>query len=145
MAAIVAYITGRALRIVTIVFVVIMALLFAGVWALAYYVSEWWWLLLLPLLIFVLIFLLLRLIVKRITGLIHRHPFTSRQREQLEQFTEKVKHLAEVRNMNVYTYAFVTIWEVLRNRDETSIERMVSDSKSLKSDFAELEKHFGER
>lgn len=145
MGAIVAYVTGQALRIVTITFVLIMALVFAGVWALAYYVSEWWWLLLLPLLVIVLLFLLFRLTVKRIAGLIHRHPFTTEQREQLETFTSKVWGLTEARTTSLPMYALITLRDIIRDRDATTLRKMAKDSGSLKDDFAELEKKFGER
>ncbi len=112
---------------------------------LAYFYSPWWLALATPIIVLVFVYSVLHIVVKRIIRVIHRHPFTTRQREQLEKFTGKLKNLAEVRNMSVYGFAVATIWDVLRKRDETSIERLVNDSKSLTSEFSALEKHFGER
>ncbi|HTK39331.1 MAG TPA: hypothetical protein VL362_00530 [Patescibacteria group bacterium] len=143
--ALAAYSALQSLRLVTIIFSSIIGVLLLITFVLAYFYSPWWLLLSLPFIILAIIYGVIRLLVKKIIAKIHRHPFTTRQREQLESFTGKLKNLADIRNMSVYSYAIKTIWDVLRHRDETSIEKLVNDSKSLKSDFAELEKHFGER
>lgn len=143
--ALAAYSAQQSLRLFTIAGSMLITVLFAIVAALSYYFTPWWWIFALPIVVLLLAFLVMRSLVKRIISRLHRHPFTTRQREQLEKFTGELKGLAEIKNTPVYIYALMTIWDVLRNRDETAIQKLVDSSKSLKSDFANLEKHFGER
>lgn len=143
--ALAAYSAQQSLRLFTIAGSMLIAVLFAIVATLSYYFTPWWWIFALPIVVLLLAFLVMRSLVKRIISRLHRHPFTTRQREQLEKFTGELKGLAEIKNTPVYIYAIMTVWDVLRNRDETAIQKLVDSSKSLKSDFANLEKHFGER
>lgn len=145
MSALAVYVAQRALRLVTIIFVVVNIFLFAIIWLLAETFSGWWLILLIPFFIEVGIFLAIRFIVRRILSAIHRHPFTKAQREELEAFTAKLRSLAAVHATSLPRYAYMTLRDVVRDRDATTVRKFVEDSTTLKSDFAELEKNFGER
>ncbi len=145
MRAVVAYITLRALRVVSIVFGIAIVMAFVDIWVLAYYFGAWLWWLALPLPISLILFLILRFVVLRIVAGLHRHPFTAEQRECLESFTRKVTELAETRSTPLFFYALVTLRDIIRDRDATTIRQLIDNSSSLKRDFAELERHFGER
>lgn len=143
--ALAAYNAQRSLSLFTAIFTAVITVLVVSTVALAYFFSPWWLIVMLPIALFLLAFLVIRKIVDKIISRIHRHPFTKRQREQLEKFTGGLKNLAEIKNTPVFIYAIITIWDVLRRRDETTIQQIINSSKCLKADFAELEKHFGER
>lgn len=145
MRALVTYVSLRALRLATIIVVLIFITLFAGIWALAYYLSPWWWIFLLPLGVVVLAVVIIRLIIMKTIHAIHRHPFTEAQRRQLEAFTDKLARLAEIKDTPLPMYAFITLRDILRHHDATTLRGLVDDSTTLRSDFAELSKHFGER
>lgn len=145
MSALVAYVSERALRLVTILFAASVALALGLTWVLSYFLSDWFWLLAVPTIFAVIVFIAIRFSIKRIISLIHRHPFTTKQREQLESFTHKARELAEVRAMPLPLFALQTLRDLLRNRDATTVRKIVENSASLKDDFALLEKQFGER
>jgi len=143
--AITAFIARKSLSFATIIYVAIFTILIAIIWLLAYYLSAWWWLFALPLVFITLIAFALRLIVSFIIGKIYRHPFSRIQREKLEGFTKKITSLAEAKSTPLPFYAFITIWDIFRRRDATTIRKLIDDSQSLKSDYVALEKYFGER
>jgi ABC-type siderophore export system fused ATPase/permease subunit len=140
-----AYTALQSLRLLTNIISIVVGTLLAITAILSIIISPWLWLIAIPLVLITLVFIVLRAIVKSIVARIHRHPFTTRQREQLEIFTGNLKNMAEVRDTSVTLFALRTVWEVLRKRDETMIEKIINDSADLKKNFAELEKHFGER
>lgn len=143
--ALVAYVAGRSLRLVTILFFTGTAASLTVIGLLAYFFSEWWWLLAAPVIVAVIIFMVIRFVAKRIISAIHRHPFTARQREQLEAFTKKLRSLVANRSTPIAVYAAQTVRDILRDHDATTVRKVVTDTTSLKDDFAELEKQFGER
>lgn len=145
MSALVAYVAQRSLRLVSILFFTGTAASLTVIGLLAYFFGEWWWVLAVPVVIAVLLFIGIRFVAKRIITMIHRHPFTARQREQLEAFTKKIRTIIESRSTPLPVYAAQTVRDILRDRDATTVRKLVTDSTSLKDDFAELEKHFGER
>jgi hypothetical protein len=140
-----AYTATKALRIVTIVFFIIITLLLLAVWALAYYFSAWWWIFAAPLIVLVALFLLLRFVLRRIIRAIYRHPFTRTQREALDKFSGKLARLAEARATPLPVLAFLTVRDVTLRRDTTTINQVMDDSTTLKSDFTDLQQLFGER
>lgn len=143
--ALAAYTATKSVRLITIVFGCILAVLAAIVLALVYFYSNWWLILLLPLVVIGLLFLLLRFIVLRIVRLIYRHPFNHDQRKKLNAFSQKIITLLEARSTPPIFFAIVTVKDILLHRDVTTLRALISDSISLKADFAELEKHFGKR
>ena len=143
--ALAAYSAILSLRLITTIIAAITASLLGITVLLAIFVSPWWLLLLVPIVIVALVAIVMRLIIKSLINRIHRHPFTTRQREQLEAFTDKIATIAEVRNMTAPLLALQLLWDILRHREETTIEKVINDSTTLKESFAELEKHFGER
>lgn len=143
--ALAAYNAQLSLRFFTRFGQIVLAALFVITAVLAYFFSPWWWIFLLPTAVLLLVFVIALKIVRKIIHKLHRHPFTTRQREQLEKFTGQLKGLAEIKNTPVFVYAITSIWDLIRQRDETSIQKLIESSKSLKSEFAKLEKHFGER
>ncbi|NCU39050.1 hypothetical protein EOL96_08515 [Candidatus Saccharibacteria bacterium] len=143
--ALTAYTALQSLRLLTTVISIVVGVLLAITAILSIIISPWLWLIAIPLILITIVFIAVRVIIKSIVERIHRHPFTTRQREQLEIFTGNLKTMAEVRDMSVTLFALRTVWELLRRRDETMIEKIINDSADLKKNFAELEKHFGER
>lgn len=143
--ALTAYTACQSLRLVTNIVGGAIGVLLAITALLSFFISPWLWLIAVPLVLIAFMFFVLRAIIKSIVARIHRHPFTTRQREQLEIFTGKLATMAEVREMSVTMFALRMLWDILRKRDETMIEKIINDSADLKKNFAELEKHFGER
>ena len=145
MRALIAYTALRALRLATLVVVLVSIILFGIIWALAYYLSPWWWVLLLPFIVAVVDGMVIRLIIMKTIHLIHRHPFTEPQRQALENFSDKIARLAEFKATPLPIYAFITLRDIVRHRDATTLRTAIEDSVTLKDDFVALEKHFGER
>ncbi len=143
--ALIAYTALQALRLVTTVAILTIILLFAILWALAYYLSPWWWIFLLPLGAIFVAGVVLRLIIMRTIHLIHRHPFTEPQRQALEDFTGKIARLAEFKDTPLPIYALITLRDIIRHQDAKTLRETIEDSASLKDDFVSLEKYFGER
>ena len=143
--ALTAYVSRRALNFVTAAAWICVGLLCLGVWALAHFSRSWWWLFLIPLAIGMSIFMLLRMMVSRLIQGVHRHPFTSLQKAQFKQFTDKVMGLVEAKSTPLPFFALITLKDLVRHRDASTLRSLISDSKNLKNDFADLERHFGER
>ena len=140
-----AYLALRSLRILSLFVYAVLGVLTLVVGLLAYYFTTWWLVFLVPILVVLFFFLLLRFLVTRVISTIHRHPFTAAQRESLEQFTQKFANLAALRAVSLPGFAYLTLRDILKDRDATTIRERIHDSKTLKSDFSELEKHFGDR
>ncbi len=145
MRALVAYTALRALRLITLVALLCGLVLFAIIWALAYYLSPWWWVFLLPLVVAIIVCVIIRLVIVKTIHLIHRHPFTESQRQALESFTDKIARLAEFKDTPLPIYAFITLRDIVRHRDATTLRSAIEDSTSLKDDFSRLQTYFGER
>ena len=143
--ALIAYTALRALRLATLVAVLVSIILFGIIWAMAYYLSPWWWIFLLPFVVMVVAGIIVRVIIVKTIHLIHRHPFTEPQRQALENFTDKITRLAEFKDTPFPIYAFITLRDIIRHRDATTLRMTIEDSVTLKDDFLALEKHFGER
>jgi hypothetical protein len=61
--AVLSLLARRVIFFGTVVAIVVFALIFAGCWALAYYVSPWWWILLVAYIPLLLVFIVIRLVV----------------------------------------------------------------------------------
>lgn len=145
MNAIIAYLSLRALRIITIVsllFVLVLALL---VRALAYYLHTGWWGLMIPVVIIFALIIISRIIVMRRIHQIHRHPFTEPQRVALESFTTKIAELEEFEYTPFPTYAFSTLRDIMRHKDAKTLRNALEEYPDLADDLKVLDKHFGER
>lgn len=143
--AITAFIARKSLSVATMIYVGTLAILLIIIWLLAYYFSGWWWLFALPLALISVAAFVIRFIISFIINKIYRHPFSRTQREKLEEFTKKITGLIEAKSTPLPFYAFITIWDILRHRDATTIRSLIDSSRSLKSDYTALEKYFGER
>ena len=143
--ALAAYAGRRSLRFATIVTVLVLVALLIGFGLLAYYFSPWWWLFAIPVVLLGIVFFALRWILLAIIRRLYRHPFSRSQREQLDSFAGKVLGLIEARSTPLPFFAFITLWDIIRRRDATTLRKLVNDSTSLKKDFSELEKQFQER
>lgn len=143
--ALASYAGHRSLRFVTIAVVVILAIIFIVIGLLAYNFTTWWWLLAIPFAAAGLVFFGIRWVLQVIIRRLYRHPFSRAQREQLDAFASKVLGLIEARSTPLPFFALITLWDIIRRRDATTIRKLVNDSTSLKKDFTELEKQFQER
>lgn len=142
--AIAAYLARRSLALATLIYLVALAVLVAIIWSLAHYFNDWWWLFAIPLAFITLVAFALRLVLLLIITKIYRHPFNRVQREKLEEFTDKIASLAETSSTPLPFYAFITIWDIFRRRDATTVRKLIDNSRSLKGDYTALEKYFGE-
>lgn len=141
--ALTAYIAHKALNTLSIFIYSCILFIFVLIACLAYYLSAWWWLVAIPFVLLLLVIFASHLLLIRLIKLIHRHPFTAAQRKALRAFSDKLIHLNDVRSFTPAFLALRSLYDVLRHRDVTTIKSIISDSKSLRSDFHELEKFFG--
>ncbi len=140
--ALTAYAGLRAVRLLTILLIVETVIVLIIVGLLAYFFSPWWLLLAVPFAAVTILGLGARWVLLRIIRAIYRHPFSRKQREQLDAFSEKLMRLADVRSKTPPLFALQTIWDIIRRRDATTIRELIADSTSLKKDFKQLESLF---
>lgn len=140
--AITAFLARRTLRVITVIAIIIGLVFLIAIWALATQVSSWWWLLLIPLMIIVAAFLALRWVLNRLINGVYRPALTTEQKASLETFTGKISKLVEARSTPLPIFALLTLWDIIRRRDATTVRSLIDDSKGLKKDFLELEKLF---
>lgn len=145
MQALIAYTALRALRLATLIGILLLLLTLALLWTLAYYLSPWWWVFAVPLGIVAGGALVVRFVVMRTIHLIHRHPFTEPQRRALESFTSKLLRVAEQTGTPAWLYVFYILRDMLRHQDLKTVRDMIQDTTDLKQEFTALEKYFGER
>lgn len=142
--AIAAYAGRRSLYTVTMIVVTALAVSLAGTALLAYYFSPWWWVMAAPFIIIGAIFFVLRWIINQLLAKIYRHPFSRDQRIKLDEFAGKVMAVVEAKSTPPIVFGLITLWDIFRRRDATTLRKLINDSASLKSDFRELEKLFSE-
>lgn len=140
-----AYLTRQALTFATRLFIIIVLVLLLLIGLLAYNFTAWWWLLALPLVVLGLLYLLLYWVIRRLTSLIYRHPYSGAQRQALDGFTDKVRGLLDAKSTPLPIFVLITLKDVLLHKDPRTIRKLIDDSTHLKSDLRDLEKHFGER
>jgi len=117
-------------------------LLFGLVWYLAATFSAWWWIMLLPLLALLFLFLVIRLIVVLLANSIYKVRVSASQKQQLESFVNKIQGLLEVRAMGWPLFLAASVKDLVLHKELRTVNSLLADSKSLRKDFAELEKEF---
>ncbi|HEY1085800.1 MAG TPA: hypothetical protein VGE34_03700 [Candidatus Saccharimonadales bacterium] len=137
-------IAKRALLIISIAGAAASLLLLIGIWALAHYLSAWWWLLLFIYIPWLLIALVILGVAKLITHKIYPYPLNTRQKRLLKDFADKIQHLLESRGMGWWMFAFLCFKDLLFYRDLRTLKELIRSTASLKQDFADLERSFGE-
>lgn len=137
--AVTAAVGQRAVRLAALISGGAFAVIFAAIWALAYFFSDWWWLLLIvyvPLLLIGLgAWAIARFIVKRL----YPRRVTSEQKVLLNSFTDKIQRLLETRGMGWPVFALLNVKDLVLHRDLRTTKELLEDTTSLKRDFAELE------
>lgn len=138
------YIARQSLILINrVVFGVLIGLALLVV-ALAIFISQWWLLLLIVVAMVYIVVLIASSVARAVIRSIYRHPFSSTQREALEDFTQKLQRLVDAQGMSQLYLAFLTIWDIIRYREPRHFMRIIDDSLSLKTDYQNLEKYFGE-
>lgn len=141
--AVLSLLARRAMLFGTIVASVVLALIFLGCWALAYYVSPWWWILLIAYVPVLLAFIVIRLIAGFLLDKLYPVKNLSKtQNESASSFADKLQRLAEARGIGWPMFAFICFKDLLFYRDLRTARNTIEDGTSLKRDFEELEKLF---
>lgn len=143
--ALAAYVGRRSLRLVTLIVTVLITVVSIVTGLLAYYISPWWLILAIPFALLAVAFFAIRWALLALIRSLYRHPFSRSQREQLDAFSNKVLGLVDARSTPLPIFALITLWDIIRRRDATTLRKLVNDSTSLKKDLTELEKQFTER
>lgn len=140
MRAVTATVAKRALIIVTAIATTILGLIFLGIWALAYFFSDWWWLLLIPYLPILFICLIIFLFSRFIVHQLYPVKLSSEQKKLLNAFTDKIQRLLEARGIGWPFFALLNVKDILFHRELRTTKDLISDTTSLQRDFLELEK-----
>jgi pilus assembly protein TadC len=141
--AVLSLLARRVIFFGTVVAIVVFALIFAGCWALAYYVSPWWWILLVAYIPLLLVFIVIRLVVGFfINKLYPVKSLTSKQRKAARNFVDKLQRLAETRGIGWPMFAFICFKDLLFYRDLRTARSTLEDGTSLRKDFQYLEDTF---
>lgn len=129
----------RAIRLAALIGGGVLAIIFAVIWALAYFFSDWWWLLLIVYVPFLLIGLGAWAIARFITKRLYSRRITAEQKVLLSNFTDKIQRLLETRGMGWPVFALLNVKDLILHRDLRTTKELLADTTSLKRDLAELE------
>lgn len=128
------------LNIVTIVGALIIGSLLAlSIW-LTNSVSGWWGLLVFVIVTIGIIAAGIRLLLGWLIKRLYPQPLSSQQKKKTREFIQKMQGIADVRAMGWPLFVLITIKDVIRHRDVTTIKKVVSDSSTLRGDLRELER-----
>lgn len=129
---------------VALVIAIILLIVVALAWFLAVQVSVWWWLLALPFgvigSIIGAILLLAWLLILTI-----RPNLTKQQRHEVQRFIEKVSGLNEAVRTPYPLLAARIGLDLIIHRDGRYVRELISDSKSLKSEYQSIQKYFDDQ
>ncbi|MGO3702160.1 MAG: hypothetical protein ACTJG2_03175 [Candidatus Saccharimonadales bacterium] len=137
-----AFIGRRTLRAAGGIALIIMLLLFAGIWLLAAQVSGWWWILALPLSVASFVLFVLYSLLRFLLLRLYPKQFTKEQTHALKGFVEKLTQLNDARATSPFMFVTVTLWELVRYREIRTLRALISNSSSLKPDFERLTRFF---
>lgn len=140
--ALTAHIARRFIHLITIIALSIFVGVFVLCALLAYFFSAWWWLLLVPFAGLLILFLGLRFVVRFIVGRIHTETLTSEQQKALDEFTNKLERIIEARGTPPFLFVLITIKDLVLYRDITTIRSVISDTTTLRRDYATIERLF---
>lgn len=129
----------RAIRLAALIGGGVLAVIFAVIWALAHFFSDWWWLLLIVYVPFLLIGLGAWAIARFITKRLYSRHITAEQKVLLSNFTDKIQRLLETRGIGWPLFALLNVKDIVFHRELRTTKNLVSDTTGLKRDFAELE------
>ena len=135
-----AHIAQKALRLFILVDGLLLILLLAGIWALAYLFNEWWWLLLIVYIPLLIASAIIYTVISFIVARLYRERLSRVQHQQLDGFSEKVLEVLEVRGMGWWWFATLCIRDLLLYRNLRTLGELLDTATSLKADFATLEK-----
>ena len=138
--AISATVGRRALLFVTTIADIVLLLLLAGIWALAYFVSGWWWLLLIVYIPLTIVCLAIYFLARTLINQLYSKKISPEQKQLLNNFTDKIQRLLEARGIGWPWFAMLNIKDIIFHRDLRTTKNLISDTSGLKKDFAELEK-----
>ena len=138
--AISAAVARRALFWVSIVAGIALALLLAGIWALAQFVSDWWWLLLVVYIPIFFICLFIFIIARILIRQLYRVRLNNDQKELTRQFTDKLQHLLESRGLGWWWFTVLCVRDLIVYRELRTLKDLIRDATGLKEDFAALER-----
>jgi len=135
------YVFGRSiLRLAGGLFFAVSSILLISDFLLAHYVSAWWLLLLIPVGLLIVAGSILYAAARFILARLYPHELATAQRHSLTAFNEKILRLLEARSLPPFALAGIVIKDLIVHRELKSLRGLLDDSKSLKQDFAELEK-----
>ena len=140
--ALTAHLARRFVRLATVVALSIFLAILVLCALLSYFFSGWWWLLLIPFTFLFVVFLVLRLVLRFIVGKIHTQDLSRAQRQALDEFTDKLERLVEARGTPPFLFVLITIKDLLLHRDITTIRSVISDTTTLRRDYATIERLF---
>lgn len=138
--AISAAVAWRALFWVSIIAGVALAILLAGIWSLAQFVSGWWWLLLILYIPAVIVCLIVFIVTRILIRQLYRVRLSPEQKQLTKQFTDKLQHLLETRGMGWWWFTVLCVRDLVLYRELRTLKDILRDATGLKVDFAALEK-----
>ncbi|MEO5690754.1 MAG: hypothetical protein ABIQ64_01055 [Candidatus Saccharimonadales bacterium] len=132
----------RLLKFVLLVASGIMAVLIALTAVLAVQLSNWWWLLLVIIVPIYLIAIGLGIGLYALSNRLMPRKLTSDERTRITDFTSKVSGLVETAKTPYPLVAVLVAKDVLRGKRSRFLEENVLSSRSIKSDFQDIQELF---
>lgn len=140
--AISALLFQRIFRIIAIVVAIIVALIWLAIIVLAIKVSGWWLMTLIIVAPLTLIIAAIGLALWALSNRLLPRKLTGQERSTVYGFTDKIMQIAETRATPVPVLAFLIAKDVVRGKGSSYVSNLVSDTTSLKGDFAEIRRMF---
>ena len=135
-----AVVERQAITIFLIIDSVVLTLILIGIWALAHFLSPWWWLLLIIFIPLLVASLIIYIIASFITTKLYPTKLSRKQKQQLNDFTDKILRLLETRGMGWWWFAALCMRDLLFYRELRTLKDLLADATSLKSGFTTLER-----
>src|SRR5690349_9143730 len=119
-----AHIAKRALTLFSVIDGLLLILLLAAIWALAYFISGWWWLLLIIYIPLLIISLLIYFLATFIAARLYRGKLTRPQRRELDAFVNKIIALLETRGMGWWWFAALCVRDLVFYRELRTLNEL---------------------
>jgi membrane protein implicated in regulation of membrane protease activity len=129
----------KAIFLYLILVSVILTLMFICIGLLTYFFSLWWLLLLIIYIPLVTISAIVYVAARLIAHGIYPAPLSRKQKQHLQEFTDKILYLLETKGMGWWWFATLCVRDLLVYRELRTLKNILLDTTSLKNDFSNLE------
>lgn len=136
------YYTLRIVRLFIILASILTVLLLSLDGVIAYHFSPWWLLLAIPILSIATVFMLICVFIRYIGLRVYATRLTKQESADIKAFIDKLSSVIEVHHLHPTMVALASIKDLVLYRELRTIKTIIENSKTLSSDYRELESKF---